>query len=209
MKKRMFSLVLCLLLLGVSVSAARAETAAVQLEDDYDCHGNTYCPQFTLFFDDALPYDHWGHAAVDWAIIHEITCGMDLTHFGPFLPCTRGQAVTFLWRAAGSPEPGSTENPFTDVSADYFCCKSVLWAVENGITFGVSADTFAPDQPCSTAHMVTFLYRAVGGGEDGWYGEARDWAEGLGLPDGTGLTVEPDEPCSRAAAVTFLHRALS
>ena len=96
MKKRLLVLLLAAALLAalLSVSAFAGDD-----EEDYDCHGYTYCPQFTLFYDDALPYGHWAHASVDWAIIHKITNGVDLTHFGPEAPCTRAQVVTFLYAA--------------------------------------------------------------------------------------------------------------
>ena len=100
--------------------------------------------------------------AVLWAVENGITSGMDATHFKPKNNCTRGQVVTFLWRAAGEPEPETTENVFTDVSAKASYYKAVLWAVEKGITKGSSATTFGPKAACTRAHVVTFLYRNLG-----------------------------------------------
>ena len=179
-------------------------------EDDepFDCKGFSGCPQFTIFFDDAVPYSHYAHAAIDWAIINSITNGLDESHFGPEASCTRGQVVTFLWRAAGSPEPAATANPFTDVTESDYFCKPVLWAIEKGITAGTSATTFSPGDTCSSAHIVTFLYRALGAGKDGWYEQAKAWANGAGLLAGTGLAVNPTETCPRMAVVTFLYRSV-
>ena len=98
--------------------------------------------------------------AVQWAVANGITNGTDKTHFSPNAGCTRGQVVTFLWRAAGEPAPASTDMPFTDVPADAFYRTAVLWAVENGVTNGTSATTFSPDATCTRAQIVTFLYRA-------------------------------------------------
>ena len=114
--------------------------------------------------------------------------------------------MTFLWRAAGKPEPASLNNPFTDVSEKDYFFKAVLWAVERGITRGTDATHFSPQETCSSAEIVTFVYRALDVGTDGWYQIARDWADTVGLLDGTGLTVSPDEVCPRGAMVTFLYR---
>ncbi len=115
----------------------------------------------TAFID--LNDDAFYMNAVTWAVEKKITSGMDKTHFGPDLGCTRGQVVTFLWRAEGCPEPKSKDNPFVDVKEGAFYYKAVLWAVENKITNGMSANTFAPDATCTRGQIVTFLYRAVGG----------------------------------------------
>ena len=144
--------------------------------------------------------------AVNWAFENGITMGTSETTFGPEEPCTRGQVVTFLWRAAGSPEPSNKNNPFKDVKENDYFYKPVLWAVENGITAGTSSAEFSPKQNCSSAHIITFLYRAAGIGSDGWYTDAREWAEREGLLNGTGLQVAPDEMCSRGSVVTFLFR---
>ena len=171
----------------------------------FDCKGLSACPQFTLFYNDALPYDHWAHAAIDWAVQAGVTNGISEGSFGPWASCTRGQVVTFLWRSFGEPEPKTTVNPFVDVTEDWYR-KAVLWAVENGITVGTDATHFNPNQTCSSAHILTFLYRAMGVGDDGWYDGARDWASAAGLLEDTGLTVSPEESCPRASVVTFLFR---
>ncbi len=106
-----------------------------------------------------VPERKFYYKAVLWAVENGITSGTSATTFSPEKPCTRAQVVTFLHRAAGTPEPTETDNPFTDVSAGKFYYKAVLWAVEEGITAGATASTFAPDKPCSRAQIVTFLYR--------------------------------------------------
>ncbi len=99
--------------------------------------------------------------AVLWAVENKITSGLDKTHFGPDVGCTRGQVVTFLWRAAGSPEPKNMSNPFKDVKEGAYYYKAVLWAVENQVTNGMTKDTFSPDATCTRGQIVTFLYRAM------------------------------------------------
>ena len=153
-----------------------------------------------------VPKDAWYHDAVYWAADNGITQGVDDTHFVPNGTCTRSEAVTFLWRAKGEPEPTTTTNPFKDVKESDYFYKAVLWAVENGITVGVKADAFAPKQTCSTAHILTFLYRTMGVGADGWYEDAGAWAEKDGLLKDTGLTANPKVNCPRGAVVTFLYR---
>ena len=116
---------------------------------------------------DSIPFDDveqgkYYCAPVLWAADRNITNGLTDTAFGPDKTCTRGQVVTFLWRAAGSPEPEDTNNPFTDVKESDYFYKPVLWTVENGITQGTSAATFSPGSTCTRAHVVTFLYRAMG-----------------------------------------------
>ena len=91
---------------------------------------------------------------------NHITSGVDANHFGSKRPCTRAQAMTFLWKACGSPEPASTENPFNDVSSGKYYYKAILWAVENNITSGVSADSFGVNKTCTRAQIITFLYKA-------------------------------------------------
>ena len=112
-------------------------------------------------FVDVNPGDYY-YKAVLWAVENGVTAGVDTTHFGPLAGCNRAQVVTFLWRATGSVEPRQTVNPFADVAQGSYYVKPVLWAVENGITAGVSADHFGPDNICSRAQIVTFLYRACG-----------------------------------------------
>ena len=160
-------------------------------------------------FSDIFETDYF-YNAVLWAYYAEpfVTNGMDATHFGPATTVKREHAVTFLWRAMGEPEPQAAENPFVDVKETDYFYKAVLWAVENGITKGTDATHFTPQQTCSTAHILTFLYRTLGVGEDGWYTEAEAWAKGAGLLDGLELTVAPGVDCPRADVVYFLWRAL-
>ena len=155
-----------------------------------------------------------------WALENGITGGLDATHFGPNNPCTRGQVVTFLWRANGSPEPQSANHPFTDISADKYYYKAVLWAVENGITSGLTATTFAPNNACTRGQIATFLWRANGSPEPhsadnpfsdvnaGPFYKAILWAVENGITTGyAGGTFRPNNVCTRGNIVTFLHRA--
>ena len=148
--------------------------------------------------------------AVLWAYYAkpQVTNGMDATHFGPMSTVTRGQAVTFLWRAMGEPEPTAKTNPFADVPESEYYYKAILWAVEKGVTMGTDATHFTPNQTCSTAHIITFLYRTLGIGTDGWYELAGAWAKDAGLLDGLTLQVAPEVDCPRADVVLFLYRQL-
>jgi len=166
--------------------------------------GNT-SEKVDLPFTDVRDNDYFAEA-VEWAYVNNVTQGTSETTFGSWDNCTRGQVVTFLWRAAGNPEPKSSNNPFTDVSSSDYFYKPILWAVEQGITTGTSANTFSPNDTCSSAHIITFLFRAEGIGDNGWYEEAKNWANGSGLLAGTNLAVNPEENCPRGAVVTFLER---
>lgn len=162
---------------------------------------------------DAYYYD-----AVKWAVNKGITNGVSEMLFGPDQACTRAQIVTFLWRAAGSPEPKSGSS-FADVAADAYYAKAVAWAVENGITKGTSETTFHPDETCTRAQGVTFLYRALGKlaaaqagftdvAADSYYADAVNWAAENGVTKGISETLfGPDGNCTRAQIVTFLYRA--
>ncbi len=146
--------------------------------------------------------------AVAWAYNAEpqITDGNGKDKFMPDKTCTRGQVVTFLWRAAGCPEPKSDKCPFTDVKKDDYFYKPVLWAVEKGITEGTTPTTFSPEKTCTNAHILTFLYRAVGAGDDGWYQEALNWAKSKGILGGSyssGYDVKAD--CPRSNVVYYLY----
>ena len=160
------------------------------------------------------------YEAVKWAREKGITGGIGSGLFGSNQPCTRAQIVTFLWRAAGSPEPKAMSS-FTDVSADSYYAKAVAWAVENGITVGTSATTFSPDADCTRAQIVTFLYRsekspAAGSSNpftdvaaDAYYADAVRWAIKENITNGsTATTFSPDANCTRAQAVTFLYRCM-
>ena len=165
--------------------------------------------------------NNYYYNAVQWAVKNGTTGGTSATTFSPDAPCTRAQAVTFLWRAAGSPAPSSTEMPFADVPADAYYRNAVLWAVENGITGGTSATTFSPDAPCSRGQIVAFLWRSkqspkvaaenpfMDVNAADYYHDAVLWAAENGITGGTGAnTFSPDAPCTRAQIVTFLYRAL-
>ena len=98
---------------------------------------------------------------MDWAVANGVTSGLTDTTFGPNATCTRAQAVTFLWRAAGSPEPAKTENPFTDVNTGSYYGEAVMWAIANDVTTGTTGTTFSPDNNCTRAQIVTFIWRAL------------------------------------------------
>ena len=166
-----------------------------------------------------VPEGSYYEEAVDWAESNGITNGTDATHFSPDELCTRAQAVTFLWRTAGSPAPKSDVMPFTDVPVGSYYYDAVLWAVENGITLGTSATTFSPNETCTRAQIVTFLWRfercPAAGGENpfsdvssrAYYADAVLWAVERGITNGTSeTTFGPDESATRAQIVTFLWR---
>ena len=168
-----------------------------------------------------VPSGAYYEDAVIWAVKKDITSGTSATTFNPDGNCTRAQAVTFLWRAAGSPEPKSATMPFTDVPAGSYFEKAVLWAVENGITKGTSDTTFTPDASCTRAQIVTFLWRANGShavsgnsafsdvAADAYYAAAVAWAEKNGVTGGIGGGLfGSDNNCTRAQIVTFLYRAM-
>lgn len=172
----------------------------------------------TMNFWDVKQGDYY-YDAVKWALEKRITEGTGANFFSPNASCTRAQMVTFLWRAAGSPAPKSTANPFTDVSASDYYYNAVLWAVENGITTGASADRFAPGATVSRAQTVTFLYRANGSpaangasfsdvAADEYYANAVAWAVQNGITTGTGNgKFSPNADCTRGQIVTLLYRA--
>ena len=166
-----------------------------------------------------VPSGSYYEDAVDLAVANGITTGTDAAHFSPDGICTRAQAVTFLWRAAGRPAPESRTMPFTDVPADSYYYDAVLWAVENGITKGTSSTTFSPDDTCTRAQIVTFLWRseqspAAGSSNpftdvsaDAYYADAVLWAVKEAITTGTTRTTfSPDAECTRAQIVTFLWR---
>ena len=158
------------------------------------------------------------YEAVKWAQEKGITGGIGNGLFGPNQPCTRAQIVTFLWRAAGSPEPKAMSS-FADVSTDAYYAKAVAWAVENGITTGTGDGKFSPDATCTRAQSVTFLFRAIGKLvdskaefsdvlTDSYYANAVAWAVENGVTNGIGDGLfGPDNSCTRAQIVTFLYRA--
>ena len=158
--------------------------------------------------------------AVRWAVEQGITKGSSGTTFSPNEPCTRAQAVTFLWRAAGSPSPQRRENRFADVNADAYYYEAVIWAAEQGITTGTSTAAFSPNKVVTRGQTVTFLYRAAGSPttdsgksfedtkEGAYYFDAVRWATEKGITGGTTATAfNPNSNCTRAQIVTFLYRA--
>ena len=157
--------------------------------------------------------------AVKWAVGKDITSGIGNGLFGPNQSCTRAQIVTFLWRAAGSPEPTALSS-FTDTAPTAYYAKAVAWAVENGITTGTSETEFSPNEPCTRAQAVTFLYRALKAAASGsstafsdvaadaYYASAVAWAVENGVTTGVGDGLfAPKDTCTRAQIVTFLYRA--
>ena len=165
----------------------------------------------------------WFANPVLWAVQKGITNGTSPTEFSPEDPCTRGQIVTFLWRSFGSPEPTKTDNPFVDVSSNMYYYKAVLWAVEQGITTGVSKTEFEPDATCTRGQVATFLWRACGKpapesnsnpfsdvDSNMYYYQPILWAVEQGVTNGTGGgKFSPEESCTRGQIVTFLYRALA
>ena len=169
-----------------------------------------------------VPSDAYYFDAVLWAVENGITYGTSATTFSPDESCTRAQAITFLWRAAGCPSPQSREMPFKDVDKGSYYETAVLWAVENGITKGTSATTFSPEDNCTRAQIAAFLWRSQGMPDAGtsnpftdvtsgkYYYNAVLWAVENGITNGTSATTfSPDEDCARDQIVTFLYRCLS
>ena len=168
-----------------------------------------------------VPTDAYYYEAVKWAQKKGITDGIGDGLFSPNQPCTRAQIVTFLWRAAGSPEPKGTAAGMTDVAAGSYYEKAVAWAIENGITTGTADGRFAPDATCTRAQGMTFLFRASKASADGapafgdvaadaYYAEAVKWATDNGITNGTtSSTFSPGSGCTRAQIVTFLWRLYS
>lgn len=165
-----------------------------------------------------VPANAYFADAVKWAVDKGVTNGLSDTMFGPYASCTRAQIVTFLWRAAGSPEP-KTASSFTDVPVSTYYAKAVAWAVENGITNGMTETTFAPNAACTRGQSVTFLHRALGKKvessasftdvkSDAFYADAINWAVANNVTNGTSATTfSPYASCTRAQIVTFLYRA--
>ena len=174
-------------------------------------------PQTGVFVDVAT--GSYYEDAVDWAVGNGITQGTDATHFSPDGICTRAQAVTFLWRAAGSPKPETRTMPFTDIPAGSYYYDAVLWAVENGITKGTSDTTFSPNMTCTRAQIVAFLWRSEKSPAAGsrnlfadvkssaYYADAVLWAAKEDITKGTtNTTFSPNTDCTRSQIVTFLWR---
>ena len=190
-----------------TMPAGKVEVKATFMEDN---------SMLNFFYD--VPNGAYFYEAVKWAVKNGITTGVGNDMFAPEQSCTRAQIVTFLWRAAGSPEP-KTASSFTDVPANAYYAKAVAWAVENGITNGMTATMFAPDATCTRGQSVTFLHRALKGSasgstnftdvaSDAFYADAVNWAVANNVTNGTSnTTFSPNADCTRAEIVTFLYRA--
>lgn len=176
-------------------------------------------PDFLLPFSDVNPTAYY-YEPIRWAVYNGIAEGVSQTRFGVNEPCSRARIVTFLWRAAGSPTPRSTLNPFVDVLPGSYYYQAVLWAIENGITNGTGAATFSPEMTVSRAQAMTYLHRSAGlvsssyyapftdVSDNAYYASAVRWALSRGITNGTSATTfSPDEPCTRSQIVTFLYRA--
>ena len=202
MKKTIASLTLCLALLLTSAPAAFA------------------AGESTLPFKDVDPESYY-YEAVEWAYRNNVTSGVSETEFSLDTICTRAQVMTFLWRAKGCPEPASRNNPFEDVTEKDYFYLPVLWAVEQGIAKGTSTTTFSPHETCTYAHILTFLWRAVGGPDaaptglteglpdDCWYKQPLSWAHTNGLLGDVVGGVQADDPCSRGDTVDFLFHSVA
>ena len=192
----------------VSVSAAfKMLESAVELQ-----------PSVFNFAD--VQQNSYYYNAVQWAAAQGITSGTTPTIFSPDKVCTRAEAVTFLWRANGSPSPAGNTNPFTDVTSGEYYYDAVLWAVENGIVSGTSVTSFSPNAIVTRGQTVSFLYRAAGSPMvnenlpfsdvlgDSYYANAVKWAVSENVTSGTSVTASsPDRSCTRAQIVTFLYNA--
>ena len=173
-----------------------------------------------VLFEDVANTKVYYFEPVRWAVENGITTGTTATTFSPDDGCTRAQVVTFLWRAAGKPEPTGSANPFADVKSGQYDYNAVLWAVEKGITNGTAATKFSPDDTCTRAQIVTFLWRFAGKPTPAsqnnpfgdvrtseYYGNAVLWAVENGITNGTSATTfDPEATCTRAQVVTFLYR---
>ena len=191
-----------------TMPAGKVEVKATFMEDN---------SMLNFFYD--VPNGAYFYEAVKWAVENGITTGVGNDLFAPEQPCTRAQIVTFLWRAAGSPEPKGAASGMTDVVSGSYYEKAVAWAIENGITTGTTTSTFSPDATCTRAQAVTFLARAQNAKAtgktafsdvpaDSYFADAVAWAQANGVTTGTSeTTFSPDSDCTRAQIVTFLYRA--
>ena len=191
-----------------TMPAGKVEVKATFMEDN---------SVLNFFYD--VPNGAYFYEAVKWAVKNGITTGVGNDLFAPEQPCTRAQIVTFLWRAAGSPEPKGAASGMSDVVSGSYYEKAVAWAIENGVTTGTTTSTFSPDATCTRAQSVTFLYRALGKKvessanftdvkSDAFYTDAVNWAVANNVTNGTSnTTFSPNADCTRAEIVTFLYRA--
>ena len=191
-----------------TMPAGKVEVKATFMEDN---------SMLNFFYD--VPNNAYFYEAVKWAVENGITTGVGNDLFAPEQPCTRAQIVTFLWRAAGSPEPKGAASGMTDVVSGSYYEKAVAWAIENGITTGTTTSTFSPDATCTRAQAVTFLARALKAKAasaaefsdvptDSYFADAVAWAAANGVTEGIGGGLfGSDNDCTRGQIVTFLYRA--
>ena len=191
-----------------TMPAGKVEVKATFMEDN---------SMLNFFYD--VPNNAYFYEAVKWAVENGITTGVGNDLFAPEQPCTRAQIVTFLWRAAGSPEPKGAASGMTDVVSGSYYEKAVAWAIENGITTGTTTSTFSPDATCTRAQAVTFLARALNAKAasaaefsdvptDSYFADAVAWAAANGVTEGIGGGLfGSDNDCTRGQIVTFLYRA--
>ena len=191
-----------------TMPAGKVEVKATFMEDN---------SMLNFFYD--VPNNAYFYEAVKWAVKNGITTGVGNNLFAPEQPCTRAQIVTFLWRAAGSPEPKGAASGMTDVVSGSYYEKAVAWAIENGITTGTTTSTFSPDATCTRAQAVTFLARALNAKAasaaefsdvptDSYFADAVAWAAANGVTEGIGGGLfGSDNDCTRGQIVTFLYRA--
>lgn len=191
-----------------TMPAGKVEVKATFMEDN---------SMLNFFYD--VPNNAYFYEAVKWAVKNGITTGVGNNLFAPEQPCTRAQIVTFLWRAAGSPEPKGAASGMSDVVSGSYYEKAVAWAIENGITTGTTTSTFSPDATCTRAQAVTFLARALKAKAasaaefsdvptDSYFADAVAWAAANGVTEGIGGGLfGSDNDCTRGQIVTFLYRA--
>ena len=185
--------------------------------EEFEAKKRGELPESDTTFRDVSEDDYF-FDAVQWAAENGITGGVGNDRFGPNLDCSRGQTMTFLWRASGEPEPDPISTDLTDVAAGSYYYEAVLWAMQEGVTTGAGGNRFAPDATVTRGQFVTFLYRLAGASSDGvhpfadvpagsYYEKAIAWAFAEGITRGTsGTTFSPDAPCTRAQIITFLYR---
>ena len=217
-----FSLLIACAALAANAAPGGPLRLSSELPPDFfneDCDGGADCPG--RIFSDMPSAGHWAHLPIDWALTRHITAGTGNGRFSPGAGCTRAQAVTFLWRAAGSPAPQSQSCPFRDVAATAYYRSAVLWAYENGVTSGTGSGCFSPNKVCTRAQIITFLWHAKGEpqasgaampfrdvSENAYYRIPVAWAVANGVTGGTGSgTFSPNRTCTRAQIVTFLYKA--
>ena len=188
--------------------------------EEFEAKKRGELPESDSAFRDVAEDDYFFNA-VNWAAENGVASGVSSTRFGPDQDCSRGQTMTFLWRAMGEPEPDSLASSLTDVMSGSYYYKAVLWAMQEGVTTGMGKNVFAPDTTVTRGQFVTFLYRLAGASGSGehpftdvpagsYYEAAIAWAYSEGITRGTGSTTfSPDAPCTRAQIVTFLYRAFA